>query len=134
MPDEVIDYTYDTDDDTSYSTTVSEPEKKPGFLKKMGGKYREWKAKAPERRAIKLQKARENLEMMKVKSETARTRMATQRERLKLMHEKRKAMPKQFGGFGAMPKMPSLMNPMGGAAPKPRARKKKKRIKKVVYY
>lgn len=66
------------------------------FLTKMGKKYKEWKAKEPERRAVKMQRMKDKIEELKLSQEleAEKSKIANIRnERAKEYEEKIKQAP-----------------------------------------
>ena len=97
------------------------------WLKKKGENYRDWKEKAPERRAEKLDRLKDQLEIQKVKQSIAESRMDVSKQRISVLKERQKTMPKGAGGMGmfGMPKIDEPKQPI-----KTRKRKRKRKGKR----
>jgi len=99
--------------------TYTEPKNKVGFIQTIKQKHQEYVAKAPERRAARLEKVKYETELYQAKQPMIQSRMAREREKLSLEKERlgiqRQRNTMQQERMKAMPAMPSMFGGFGGS-------------------
>jgi len=101
------------------------PHKVVQFLEEKGSEYKEWRKKAPERRAKQIATLDQEIQVMRKKSELAGIRR-------KMRDEKLKSISGPGMGFGGMPSLqsgPSLMKPFGEVGTPGKKKKKSRKMK-----